>query len=101
MRPTPLRKFTLVDAMVLIGATAAALFCVRDIDARTSFDIDSTPFSEWSVQLMLSHAVSLGADLNTLLAPVMVSWSAALWLLRMKKPRPRAWRVYRQPGMAA
>ena len=92
MRPATQRKFTLLDAMVLIAATGIALVPVR------LFLWENWHFpEEWSA----SEVLQAGLDANIVLVPPALALTAACWLLRMMPPRPRIRRVFRQPGLAA
>jgi hypothetical protein len=89
------RKFTLLDAIVLIAATAVALVPARYFYAGLfgggSAD-DATGGSSISNFVAACYLLSL---------PFWFFWSAALWGLRLRQPRPRSARIYRQPGTAA
>jgi hypothetical protein len=87
------RKFTLFDAMVLIAATAIALLPLR---------LFLSGYSGLSESLSLAHRiVELGFVADALICPLALSLSLALWVLRLRQPRPGLPRVFRQPGMAA
>ena len=95
---TESRKFTLIDALVLIAALAIAFYPIRDYldfvaDAHFLYSLGP----HWTV-------ISIWRDgtlLSGLLAPLAVSLSLAVWVLRLKQPRPNWRRVFRQPGMVA
>jgi hypothetical protein len=92
MRANVQRKFTLVDAMVLIAANGIALVPIRlFLWANWHFP------EEWSVP----EIWRAGLEINVSLVPLALALSVALWLLAMKKPRPGVRRLYRKPGMAA
>jgi hypothetical protein len=80
--------------MVLIGGAALAFVPIRLI-LRTYAEfpqhatIAENPVLGWG---MFAHFV---------LVPLALASSAALWLLRMRKPRPVLRRIFRQPGMIA
>src|SRR5262245_26651114 len=90
MRPSAPRRFTVIDAMVLIAATAVALVLMR-------------PLLE-EMRLLAVHplgdALRLGLTVSVLLEPMALTLSLAVGLLRLREPRPRLRRVFRQPGMA-
>ena len=90
--PTPARKFTLVDGMVLIAATAIALVPIR------LFLWENWHFPE---EHTLPEIWRTGLEINVSLVPLAVSLSMALWLLALKHPRPNLRRVSRKPGIAA
>jgi len=98
MRNSIPRKFTLVDAMVLVAAIGVAFVLIREY-------LESLPFRR--ILLLVAHdpALSwlwrLGTVLSGILAPLAVSLSLALWILRFREPRPDLHRVFRQPGMVA
>ena len=94
MRPNNLRRVTLIDAMVLVAATAVALLPIRLV--YPSFLIEAFPI-EWAPESVWSIALAW----NWILGPFTVAWSIALWVLRLLQPRPSLRRVFRQPGMAA
>ena len=96
MRATVPRKFTLVDATALIAATAVAFVPIRlfDNDPETHLGLQDSGWTLWSILLF-------GWELNLLMSPLVVAWSAALCLLRLRCPHPRLSRACRQPGTAA
>jgi hypothetical protein len=94
MQQAKIRRFTLIDAMVLIAATALALVPIRYGDSFGLLEsIPSTSALEW-----LSF-FAYGS--YWILTPLLVAWSLALWALRFRQPRPRLRRLFRQPGMTA
>jgi hypothetical protein len=88
------RRFTLFDAMVLIAATAVGFVPMRYL--YTEVFANSGP-ADWTQESIYELAMVV----NILIAPIVIAWSAALSILRMRHPRPRLWRVCRQPGMTA
>ena len=86
------RRFTLVDAMVLIAATAIAFVPIR------LFLWENWHFPE---ELSVPEIWRMGLEINVSLVPLALSLSMALWLLALNKPRPSLRRVFRKPGMAA
>jgi hypothetical protein len=94
----PRRRFTLLDTMILVAATAAGYAVVQ-----------------WSSPLIVGEPIldvlremsSLGeigttvALLSLIAMPVIASWSLALIPLRLIGPRPRWRRLARQPGLVA
>jgi len=94
MEPTPRRKFTLIDAMVLIAATALALVPIHYIYAAVGvFDLPTDSSLDSFLIIMMG--------VYAILIPLLITLSLALWLLRLRRPRPRFRQVFRQPGMAA
>ena len=87
------RPFTLLDAMVLIAATAIALL---------PFRFFLSVFEGLSATLSVAHRiVEVVFVADALICPLALSLSLALWVLRLRQPRPGLPRVFRQPGMAA
>ena len=90
------RKFTLLDAMVLIAATAVAFVLLRVLFARPGASLlDSFGYP------IFGPLSQFASDLHMIVSPFVVTWSAALCILRMRRPRPRLSRVFRQPGISA
>jgi hypothetical protein len=98
MRPSAQRKFTLVDAMVLVAALGVALVPMRDLYGRVA---DSTFPLEETEGRSPDYYFSWAAGTCAFLRPLVITSSAALWLARLRRPRPSIHRVFRQPGMAA
>ncbi len=90
MRPMIPRKFTLIDAMVLIAATGIAIVPMRQMSFERFFERGSS-----------ENLYDFGDDLYLTLIPLVVTGATALWVLRLRSPRPRLRRVFRQPGMAS
>jgi hypothetical protein len=88
--PIP-RRFTLVDAMVLIAATAIAMVLMRPLLE------EMRPLGVHS----LGDALRLGSTVSVTLEPMALTLSLAVGLLRLREPRPRLRRAFRQPGMVA
>ncbi len=96
--PAEIRRFTLIDAMVLIAATALSLVLIREyVDYLQNRRILSVLTRDWS----LASLWRWGTLLSGALAPLAVSLSLALWLLRLEKLKPSVRRLLRQPGMMA
>jgi hypothetical protein len=94
----PRRRFTLLDSMILVAATAAGYAVVQ---------WSSPLFGVGAILDLLREMVSSGdigatvALLSLIAMPVMASWSLALIPLRLIGPRPRWRRLARQPGLVA
>jgi len=92
--PTKRRKFTLIDAIVLIAATAIGLVPIRYAYASGFFSVSAEVSAyEWY------WLFAVGS--YPVVVPILVAWSFALCALRLLQPRPRLRRLFRQPGMAA
>jgi hypothetical protein len=92
------RKFTLIDVLVLIAALAIAFYPIREyLDYIQDRHFLLSPGRGWT----FISIWALGALVSGVLAPLAVSLSLALWVLRLRQPRPNWRRVFRQPGMVA
>jgi hypothetical protein len=85
MSRPPRRTFTLLDAIVLVAATAAGFAWVR---------------SGWDFETFEGPKDWLGA-VREMLAPLLMTWTVAVVVLRLFPPRPRLRRLALQPGAAA
>ena len=100
--PPRMRRFTLLDAMVLIAATAGALrFCHQ---AMIAYDADfAVPMyvirNAWQ-KGVFSAPVHICFWFQ-IAAPFLLAWSLALTLLRFFPPRPDRSELSRQPGAVA
>jgi hypothetical protein len=94
LSPSTPRKFTLVDAMILIAATGAALVPIRYLLPFIA-NLDSAQKPTF-VNIWFDAAL-----VSATAKPLVIAWSTALCILRLRKPRPSIRRVFRQPGMAA
>jgi hypothetical protein len=92
------RKFTLTDAMVLVAGTAVSLVPIREYltFVQDRHIVESIP-REWS----FASIWRFGTLATGMLAPLAVSLSLGLWILRLLKPRPAWRRLFRQPGAVA
>jgi hypothetical protein len=95
--PIP-RRFTVIDAMLLIASAALSLVLIRGYLASPSvrFSLSSVPSDQTVASLW-----RLATIISGVLAPLAVSLSLGLLILRLKAPRPALRRVFRQPGMIA
>jgi len=84
-----LRKFGILDAIILVVATAAGFGVIR---ARESVFAAATVFSARSGIVERGTAATI---------PFLMAWTLAFLVLRLRRPRPRLRRLARQPGMAA
>ncbi len=89
--PTGPRKFTLLDLMVLVAATAVGTALWR------AYDPESLPLST-------NVVVDLSVDLYyrvSRAALILEPWTVALLVLRLRRPRPRFHLIMGQAGTAA
>jgi len=111
---TPRRRFRLVDAMILVAATAVACGVIERISRVTDGQVSWLALAGELPKLFRatsSHGSSfehpidflVGATLlSALLAmPFVAMWTLALIPIRLLGPRPRFRRLARQPGMMA
>jgi hypothetical protein len=111
-RVSPRRRFRLLDAMILVAATAFASGLMLLMEQITQgqiswsalpalFESDSRIFGSAKHEQMIYLFVS-AAFLVTLLAlPFAAMWTLALIPIRLTGPRPRFRRLSCQPGMMA
>ena len=84
--------------MALVAAVGLAIPPMRDIYVRAEFQL--FPFDPADLR-SFSFYDSWTEALSAILRPLVITSSAALWLARLRRPRPSIRRVFRQPGMAA
>jgi hypothetical protein len=94
------RRFTLLDAAVLIAATAVGLSIYRAAELEKQrlalFDVSAfRPVWGWRGAVW-----DMRADSERIL-PLLLPWSIALLTLRLLRPRPRVRRLAQQPGLVA
>ncbi len=96
------RPFTLLDAMILVAATAAALPAVQMIGIGIGIVGPGDNLVDELVAFVAAGEFrELGALLTYLPVPVGAAWTVALIPLRLRRPRPPWRRLARQPGLAA
>jgi hypothetical protein len=92
------RRFTLVDAMVLIAASGIGFVMVREyLDHLYGRHVALTPPHNFQIDYWWRYATFL----VRIFAPLATSLSLALWVPRLKSPRPGRVRLLMQPGMIA
>jgi len=79
--------------MVLVAATAVGMVIPRPFRLDGLF----IPL-EWNWGDIFEYATRLN---RYFVSPIAVAWTFAVFLLRLRRPRPRLRLVFRQPGMAA
>jgi hypothetical protein len=97
MSPAPLRRLTLLDAMILIAATAIGAQSIHVIwsllnVSHLASPLDNRPFL--GVLVRAPHAISAAV-------PLIAAWTVALPALWICQPCPPFHRLVLQPGMAA
>ena len=101
MQRTPPRRFTLVDAMVLIAATAVAFAWPREIQGGRIFDLINLFARAPGGRPGADEFLTQIARLMVVPTPLALSWGLALIALRLSQPRPDSRRLSCQPGMIA
>jgi hypothetical protein len=94
-RPISPRPLTLADLLILIAAAGVALLVLRVQlrEDRREFapGVTVAMFEPWGVfQICVTRSL-----------PFLGMAGPALLVLRLRRPRPSRWRVFRQPGTAA
>jgi hypothetical protein len=92
------RRFNLVDAAILVMATALGFWVIRDSLAgllTPPMVMEGGRWVKrwWDPVVQLNRAVTVEV--------VLLSWSVAWTLLQLRHPRPRLRRLTRQPGFVA
>ena len=96
-RPPP-RRFTLIDAMVLIAATAVGIALVR----HAHWDMLRMTLNSLRQEPSFNYFVSFALwEMDRAFISVVTPWTIALLALGMRPPRPRLRLLARQPGTVA
>ena len=82
------RRFTLADAMILVAATAVGVAVARAYYVARMGVV--AEFWAPPISMYFGYAT-----------PLLISWSVALLVIRLRRPRPRPRRIFRQPGTVA
>lgn len=106
---TPERRFRMLDAMILVAATAAGCAVIPWVDRATDGDISWPALCECLGRVQeLTESIwawEIVFELTALVAyltfPFVIMWMLAVIPLRLLGPRPRWRRLTRQPGMMA
>jgi hypothetical protein len=96
--PTARRRFGLLDAMILVAATAAGLAAAQWLDTETEGAAFRWPLLE---AVHEGDVLQASASLWFLAEPVVAGWTLALIPIRLLGPRPRWRHLARQPGFQA
>ncbi len=89
MRPRKPRKATILDAMILVAAAACGLALSRAMDGPNEGSLNW--FGRTADGLVRISAV----------LPFLMTFTPAVLLMRLRRPRPRWRKLARQPGVAA
>jgi hypothetical protein len=95
MRPRAPRKVTILDGMILVAATACGLALSRAEEESTRGFIGPAYTQNWFGR-MTDGPVGVSRAL-----PFLITFTPAVLVMRLRRPRPRWRRLVRQPGMAA
>jgi hypothetical protein len=91
------RRFSVLDAMILVAATAVGFAGIRAFSpAFYSYQytpIPPPPWLNWSAVVLSNWAFYL--------SPLPAAWTLAALVLRLRPPRPPLRRLMRQPGAVA
>jgi len=91
------RKLTLLDVMILVGATAIGLAAIRGAVPGVLHTLPTSP----RVRFLVPRP-ALDVSLIILAAwPLPAMWTLALLAMRLRSPRPAWRRLARQPGVMA
>jgi hypothetical protein len=95
------RKFALSDAMIVVAAMAVSAHLLKlhysQLLIHNAFDINNGSLAPLSEKWLLSYSVFVTGWTFCWLLPC--SWGFVV--IRLRRPRPRPRRMFRQPGMAA
>jgi hypothetical protein len=91
------RRFSVLDAMILVAATAVGLAGIRAYSpAFCSYQYTSIPPPPW-----LNWLAVVLSNWAFYLSPLPAAWTLAALMLRLRSPRPHVRRLMRQPGTVA
>lgn len=96
------RTFQLLDAILIIAALAVGLAMARAYDHFADFHLIS-PMSPPSPEVFRRSELVPWDYLvfgEQIVGPAVLVWTLAFVVLRLRQPRPRLRRLFRQPGMA-
>ena len=93
MGPPP-RKFTILDLMLLVAATAIG-FAIMRAYSLEALRNDLAPYPDLPKVLLTAWAYVVAT------LPVPAAWSVALLACRLRRPRPRWRRLASRPGFVA
>jgi hypothetical protein len=95
MKFQPTRRFGIGDALLLLAATAIGLAVMRTMGNPLRLVWEPGSAS------VLSQFLFITRTFPTIAAPLLLVWSAAMIVLRLRKPRPNRRRLWSQPGLLA
>jgi hypothetical protein len=97
----PARRFTLIDAMVLMAATAVGLGLAKEYSQDLLYFLQGNrvsprPWESWPGILVSTALRGMAVTL-----PCGMAWTLGVLALRLRQPRPAWRRLARQPGLVA
>jgi hypothetical protein len=106
------RRFRLLDAMIMVAATAAGCALLVGIDHFTQGEVSCSAvyrssqelFGDWPAgdwEAAVAETAELALLIACLLMPVAAIWTLALVSISFTGPRPPLRRLARQPGVIA
>lgn len=93
MRPKTARKLTILDAMILVAAVACGMAMTRTF--HPSSDVWLADPNNWFGRITNDPVKAI------VVVPFLMTFTPAVLMIRMRRPRPRFRRLMRQPGMVA
>lgn len=99
MPSRPDRKFTLLDLLILIAATAAGLGAMRALSP--DHDNFTAPYSPISPPTWMNWGSVVALNWAFYLSPLLAAWTLGILALRLRRPRPSLRRLAFQPGWVA
>jgi hypothetical protein len=96
MRPPP-RKLNLLDAMILVAATAVGIAGTQHVWKRLGWLWFWNLDQGWGAWASLSRLLTVAA----LCLPALSAWTVAVLIIRLRQPRPALRQLALQPGAAA
>jgi len=105
LRYRPNRGLTLIDAMILVAATALGLGLTRHLSPE-QYTLPYDPMgprsgSPWTAKDRAVWAVETARARYYYLMPLISTWTVTVLTLRVRPPRTRLARLLRQPGFVA
>lgn len=109
---SPQRRFSVLDAMILVAATALGFAIVQWTGQASHGQVSLGAFGERCRTVVELYSVEdqrgaadeiavLGLMTSWLIMPVVASWTLALIPIRLLGPKPGRARLARQPGLMA
>ena len=107
MTPPRCRPFTILDAMVLVAATAVGMATIVHEymtywkGEQWYFPLFSFPDDIKTFEQKTVFELFWTIDFVRRFQPILAAWAYGVFLVRLRRPRPSRERLVRQPGFAA